>query len=103
MGLNDWRNKKEEDYTAEDDLCYDYDECPSSPFCWRVRFNWNEFRFEIWEYWFVYKCLKEEEWKPNNFLEEKEYDDFESMMLDPHWDGLSLSDMMSKISKYELF
>ena len=102
MGMNDWKKKQRENFTAEDDLCEAYDECPASPFCWRVRFIWKEFRYEIWEGWLVYKCQKEDK-SNDNYLEEKKFDDFESMMLDPCWDGLSLSDMMSKIPYYNLF
>ena len=39
----------------------------------------------------------------DKYIDKVWYDDCESIMLDKHWDGLSLSDMMSKIPSSALF
>ena len=101
MGINDWRNKDEKDYTAEDDIVSSADLIPwGNDIC--VSFYWREFRFDIWECWHVY-LYERDEIERDKHLDYVHYDDCESMMLDKHWDGLSLSDIMSKIPSSALF
>ena len=101
MGINDWRNKDEKDYTAEDDIVSGADLIPwGKDIC--VSFYWREFRFDIWECWHVY-LYEKNEITMDKYIDKVWYDDCESMMLDKHWDGLSLSDIMSKIPSSALF
>ncbi|MBR6435935.1 MAG: hypothetical protein IKS45_05460 [Thermoguttaceae bacterium] len=96
MGLDDFKNKDEKDYTAEDWLCNECDLQPGHPFYWKLWFNYGEYRFVIWEDFDVYQYYKDdvEESAP---LAHKQYEYLDDMMLDKFWQGLSLSDIMSTI------
>lgn len=101
MGINDWKNKEEIDYTAEDDIVSGAYYIPwGKDIC--ISFYWKEYRFDIWECWHVY-LYDRDEIERGKHLEHVDYEDCKSMMLDKRWDGLSLSDIMSKIPSSALF
>ena len=99
MGLDDWKNKEPKDYTAEDFVVSGAEAIPWGNFIC-LSFYWKEYRFELWECWDVYLYSRDEKEK---HIEHVSYDNCVSAMLDKHWDGLSLSDIMSKIPYTDLF
>lgn len=105
MGLEDFRNKNEKDFTAEDFFCKAYDE-DFHPFI-HIHFFYGDYCFMIWEDWTVIQYNKKDIKEHSKFFDApkiaiKKYDDFDIMMLDKFWGGLSLSDMMRHLSPSDL-
>lgn len=90
MGKNDWKNKPLEECTGEDVLWSTLENCGTIS-------GFLKFRFQNYIYWIWETPKINVESEDGKFADEKEYDNYEDLMEDKNWNGLSMSEILRKI------
>lgn len=94
MGMEDWRNKKEEDFNAEDWFWWNWDEDELNPIQTSLSFVFRDMRYRIWEFGYMtlYKITGE-------VVEELRYENYVDMLEDKRWENntMSMSEMLRQL------